>query len=134
MPEQSVSRVLALSALVGVLVLSFLPAEVVDPFRLKVGDSTEIGHVLAYTLLTSATMSSVPKPVLTLWLAVGVALSVSALGLGIELLQPLAGRTISMADFAQNEVGVAGGNALYFSCVLVQRIRVKDRIPRSSGG
>jgi hypothetical protein len=133
MSQQTVSRPLALLALIGVLVLSFLPVEMVDPLRLKIGDSTEIGHGLAYAFLTTATMLSVPRQALTVWLGIGVVLAISALGLGIELLQSLVGRTTSTVDFAQNEIGIAGGNALYLACLRIKPIRVKNKIPRPGG-
>jgi hypothetical protein len=98
---------------VGVLVLSFLPSDSVDPIRLR------LGHSVAYALLVGATMLSIPRQALTLWRGIGIVFAISLLGLAIELLQPLVGRTTSAVDFTENEAGIVGGIAIfrgYFFC------------------
>ena len=59
--EYAIFRILAVLALVGVLVSSFLPPSRVDPFRLRIGHSVDIGHLLAYAFLVGATMLSIPR-------------------------------------------------------------------------
>lgn len=98
--------------LAGVLVMSFLPSESVDPLRPMLGDSTDIAHVVAYALLAASTMLSLPRRAFALGQGAAVALATSVLGIAIELLQPLAGRTASIVDFAGNETGIAVGMAL----------------------
>ena len=117
MPPQAESeRVLFGSAaaltLAGVLVMSFLPSASVDPLRPMLGDSTDIAHVVAYALLAATTMLSLPRRAFVLRQGAAVVLTTSLLGIGIELLQPLAGRTASVIDFAGNEIGIAVGMAL----------------------
>ena len=113
--ERTAFEIVAVLVLVSVLVLSFLPPETVDPLRLKVGDSVDIGHVAAYAALTGATLLSLPRQALTLGRGAAVVLSISLLGIAIELLQPMVGRTASVVDFAENEIGVAGGIMLFWA-------------------
>lgn len=134
MPEHSFFRLVSVLTLVGVLVLSFLPSDSVDPMRLNVGYSVDIGHVLAYALLASATMLSVPRHALTLWRGIGIVFAISLLGLSIELLQPLAGRTTSVIDFTENEIGIAGGIAILYGYLLVERAWTKGSNERPGGG
>jgi VanZ family protein len=121
--ERAAFEIVAVLALVGVLVLSFLPSETVDPLRLKVGDSIDIGHVAAYAVLAGATMLSLARQALTLGRGAAVVLSISLLGIAIELLQPMAGRTASVVDFAENEIGIAGGIVLFWAYRRVGRDR-----------
>lgn len=113
--ERTAFEIVAVLVLVGVLVLSFLPPETVDPLRLKVGDSIDIGHVVAYAALAGATLLSLPRQALTLGRGAAVVLSISLLGIAIELLQPMVGRTASVVDFAENEIGIAGGIVLFWA-------------------
>lgn len=112
------SRFVSVFVLVGVLVASFLPPETVDPLRMHAGASIDIGHLGAYALLSAATLLSVPRQSLTLWRGIGIILMISLLGLAIEVLQPLAGRTTSIEDFAWNEIGIACGVALFCGYLL----------------
>jgi hypothetical protein len=88
MSEHIVFRIVSVLLLLGVLAMSFLPSESVDPFRLNIGNSVGIGHIVAYALLAGATMLSVPRQALILWRGVGIVFTISLLGLAIELLQP----------------------------------------------
>lgn len=119
--EQTVFQVLAALVLAGVLVLSFLPPDSVDPWRLKIGDSIDIGHLVAYAALAATTLLSRPR--LTLWQGAAVVAAISLLGIAIELLQPIAGRTTSFVDFVENEIGIAGGIVLFWAYRQVWRAR-----------
>lgn len=110
-PERAVFEIVAALALAGVLALSFLPSESVDPLRLNI-DTTDFAHVVAYAVLAAATLLSLQKQALTVRRGALAVLAISLLGIAVELLQPLAGRTASVIDFAGNEVGIAGGIAL----------------------
>lgn len=134
MPEHGVFRIVAASVLLGVLVLSFLPSDSVDPMRLDIGYTGDIGHVLAYALLAGAAMLSVPRQALTLRYGVGIVFTISLLGVAIELLQPLVGRTTSVVDFTENEVGIAGGIALFYGYLLVECVRTNASSRRTGGG
>jgi VanZ family protein len=134
MPEPTVPRIVALLALVGVLVLSFLPSDSVDPMRLNIGYSGDIGHVLAYALLAGALMLSVPSQTLTLWRGICIVFTISLLGIAIELLQPLVGRTTSVVDFTENEVGIAGGVVIFYGYLLAQRYTTKGSDSRPHSG
>lgn len=134
MSEHAVIRIVSMLAFAGVLVVSFLPSDTVDPIRLDFGDSVDIGHLVAYALLAAATMLSVPRQTLTLWRGAGIVLTISLLGLAIEVLQPLAGRTTSVVDITENKIGIACGVALFCGYLLVERIRAKGIIRRSGGG
>jgi VanZ family protein len=109
--------------LAGVLVMSFLPSESVDPLRPMLGDSTDVAHVVAYALLAAATMLSLPRQAFVLRQGAAVVLATSLLGIAIELLQPVAGRTASSVDFAGNEIGIAVGMALFWAYREVGRAR-----------
>ena len=111
--EHAFFKIVSLLALVSVLVLSFLPSELVNPIRLNIGNSVDIGHLVAYALLAGATMLSVPRQALTLSRGAGIALMISLLGSAIELLQPLVGRTASVVDFTENVVGIVCGIAIF---------------------
>jgi len=132
--EHTIFRILSVLALVGVFVLSFLPSDSVDPIRLRIGHSVEIGHLVAYALLVGSTMLSIPRQALTLWRGVGIVLAVSLLGLAIELLQPLVGRTTSVIDFTENEAGIIGGIAIFRGYFFIERVRIKGGNKRPSGG
>jgi VanZ family protein len=114
MHVKTIFRIVPLLILVGVLVLSFLPSELVDPVRPHIWHSIDIGHLLAYALLAGTTMLSVPRLALTLSRGVGIAIMIGLLGLAIELLQPLAGRTTSIIDFTENVVGIVCGMAIIY--------------------
>lgn len=100
--------------LAGVLVLSFLPSGLVDPLRPHIRNSVDVSHLLAYALLAGTTISSVSRQVLTLSRGAGMAIMIGLLGLVIELLQPLAGRTTSIFDFTENVAGIACGMAIFY--------------------
>jgi VanZ family protein len=121
--ERTAFGIVAVLALVGVLVLSFIPSESVDPLRPNIGDSTDIAHVVAYALLAAATLLSLPGQALTLRQGAWVVFTISLLGIAIELLQPMAGRTASVIDFAGNEIGIAGGIVLFWAYRRVGRAR-----------
>lgn len=131
--EQTVFRVLAALALAGVLVLSFLPPETVDPLRLSIGDTSDVAHVVAYAVLAATTLLSRPRRSLTLWQGAAVVAAISLLGIAIELLQPLVGRTASVVDFAENEIGIAVGIALCWAYRCVTRAGAGDGNPRGGG-
>jgi VanZ family protein len=132
-PEHAYFRIVAASVLTGVLVVSFLPSDTVDPFRLEMGYSIDISHVLAYALLAFAAILSVPRQALSFLRGVSVVVAISLLGFGIELLQPLVGRTTSIVDFAENEIGVAGGIAIFFGYLYVEKIRARNSNMRPEG-
>ena len=124
--ERAAFRIVAALSLMGVLVLSFLPSESVDPLRPMLGDSTDIAHVVAYALLAASTMLSLPRQALMLRQGAAVVLTISLLGIAIELLQPMAGRTASVVDFAGNEIGIAGGFVLLWLYRRVERVAARD--------
>ena len=124
--ERTAFRVVAVLALMGVLVLSFLPSASVDPLRPNIGDTLDIAHVVAYALLAASTILSLPGQTLTFRQGAAVVLAISLLGIAIELLQPMAGRTASVVDFTENEIGIAGGIALFRAYRHVQRVRARD--------
>ena len=126
--EHTIFRILSVFVLVGVLVLSFLPSDSVDPIRLR------LGHSVAYALLVGATMLSIPRQALTLWRGVGIVFAISLLGFAIELLQPLVGRATSVIDFTENEAGIIGGIAIFRGYFFVERVRIKGGNKRPSGG
>jgi len=134
MSVHAVFRIVSVSVLAGVLVMSFVPSDSVDPFRLHVGDSFEIGHLVAYALLAAAAMLSLPRRTLTLWRGAGIVLAISLLGLAIEVLQPLAGRTTSIVDITENEIGIACGVALFCGYLVVEKVRARGIFRRSCGG
>jgi len=113
--------------LVAVVVLSFLPSESADPMRVFSWNSVDLSHVVAYAALAGTALLSVPKP--TLWQGIGLVLAISFLGLAIEVLQPLVGRTTSIVDFTENEIGVAVGIGMFCVYWLGQKIRARDRRP-----
>jgi hypothetical protein len=121
--ERTAFSIVAVLALMGVLALSFLPSDSVDPLRLKVGDTTDMAHVVAYALLAGATMLSLPGQALALRQGALVVFAISLLGIAIELLQPVVGRTASVVDLAGNEIGIAGGFALFWAYRQVGRAR-----------
>ncbi len=123
----AVFRIASVLVLIAVLVLSFLPSDSADPMRVFSWNSVDLSHVVAYASLAGAALLSVPK--LTLWQGIGIVVTISLLGGVIELLQPLVGRTTSVVDFAENEVGVAIGIAI--SCVywFGQKIRARGKRP-----
>jgi hypothetical protein len=127
--ERAVFEIVAALALVGVLALSFLPSESVDPLRLNMGDMADLAHVVAYAVLAAATLLSVPRQALTMRRGAAAVLVISLLGIAIELLQPFAGRTASIVDFAGNEIGVAMGMALFWAYRQVGRARNARRYP-----
>jgi VanZ family protein len=97
------------------------------------GYSIDISHVLAYALLAFAAILSVPRQALSFLRGVSVVVAISLLGFGIELLQPLVGRTTSIVDFAENEIGVAGGIAIFFGYLYVEKIRARNSNMRPEG-
>ena len=113
--------------LVAVVVLSFLPSESADPMRVFSWNSVDLSHVVAYAALAGTALLSVSKP--TLWQGIGLVLAISFLGLAIEVLQPLVGRTTSIVDFTENEIGVAVGIAMFCAYWLGQKIRARDKHP-----
>jgi VanZ family protein len=131
--ERAAFRIVAALSLVGVLVLSFLPSESVDPLRLNVGNSTDIAHVVAYALLAASTMLSLPRQAFMLRPGAAVVLAISLLGIAIELLQPMAGRTASVVDFAGNEIGIAGGFVLLWLYRRVERVAATGDSARRDG-
>ena len=85
-------RIVSVLLLIGVLVLSFLPPDLLSLTR------WDLGHPVAYALLVVATLLSLPRRRQTFWMALGVIIAITLLGLAIELLQPLTGRTTSAMD------------------------------------
>ena len=127
--EYTVFKIFSAVELVGVLVLSFLPPDSVEPIRLRIGDSPEIGHVVAYALLVCGMLLSIRREMLTLWRGAAIAAALSALGLAIELLQPLVGRSTSVIDFAENEMGIVAGIVMFSAWFFVESARAIVRRP-----
>jgi VanZ family protein len=123
----TVCRITSVLVLIAVLVLSFLPSDASDPMRLFSWNSVDLSHVVAYAALAGAALLSVPK--LTLWQGIGIVFAISLLGLAIEVLQPLVGRTTSVVDFTENEVGVALGIAIFCLYWVGQKIRARGKRP-----
>ena len=125
----TVCRITSVLVLIAVLVLSFLPSDASDPMRLFSWNSVDLSHVVAYGSLAGTALLSVPR--LTLWKGMGIVFAISLLGLAIEVLQPLVGRTTSIVDFTENEVGVAIGIAIFCVYWVGQKIRARDKRPAS---
>lgn len=123
----TVCRVATVLVLMAVLVLSFLPSDSTDPMRVFSWNSADLSHVVAYAALAGTALLSVPK--LTPWQGTGIVFAISLLGLAIEVLQPLVGRTTSIVDFTENEVGVAVGIAVFCVYWIGQKIRARDKLP-----
>jgi VanZ family protein len=123
----TVCRLAAAFVLVAVVVLSFLPSDSADPMRVFSWNSVDLSHVVAYAALAGTALLSVPR--LTLWQGTGMVLAISLLGLAIEVLQPLVGRTTSVVDFTENEIGIATGIVMFCVFWIGQRIRARDRRP-----
>ncbi len=121
----TVCRVAAVLVLIAVLVLSFLPSDSADPMRVFSWNSVDLSHVVAYAALAGTALLSVPR--LRLWSGIGLVFAISLLGLAIEVFQPLVGRTTSVVDFAENEVGVAVGIAIFCVYWVGQKIRARDK-------
>jgi VanZ family protein len=79
-------------------------------------------------------MLSVPRQTLTLWRGICIVFTISLLGIAIELLQPLVGRTTSVVDFTENEVGIAGGVVIFYGYLLAQRYTTKGSDSRPHSG
>jgi VanZ family protein len=122
-----VCRVAAVLVLIAVLVLSFLPSDSADPMRVFSWNSVDLSHVVAYAALAGTALLAVPK--LTLWRGTGIVLAISLLGLAIEVLQPLVGRTTSVVDFTENEIGVAVGIAIFCVHWVGQKVLARDKSP-----
>lgn len=125
MSEKIIFKMVTLLILVGIVIMSFLPSELVDPLRPHIRHSIDIGHLLVYVLLAGAAMLSVPRHVLTPWKGTSIALKISLLGLVVELLQPLFGRTTSIVDFTENVVGTIFGMAIIYGYLSFERVRLK---------
>jgi VanZ family protein len=123
----AVCRIASVLVLITVLVLSFLPSDTSDPMRVFSWNSVDLSHVVAYASLAGAALLSVPK--LTLRQGMGMVFAISLLGLAIEVLQPLVGRTTSIVDFTENEVGVALGIAIFCGYWFGQKIRARGKGP-----
>jgi VanZ family protein len=123
----TICRIASVSVLIAVLVLSFLPSDSADPMRVFSWNSVDLSHVVAYASLAGTALLSVPK--LTLWQGIGIVSAISLLGLAIEVLQPLVGRTTSVVDFTENEVGVAIGIAIFCGYWVGQKILAKNKRP-----
>lgn len=123
----TVCRIASVLVLIAVLALSFLPSDSADPMRVFSWNSVDLSHVVAYASLAGAALLSMPR--LTLWQGIGIVFAISLLGLAIELLQPLVGRTTSVVDFAENEVGVAVGIAIFCGYWFGQKIRSRGKRP-----
>jgi len=104
-----------------VLAASFVPSSVVSL------DRWNLGHILAYLLLTVASVLALPIRIRSLPMIVGMAISLIGLGLIIELLQPLVGRTTSIVDFTFNAVGVMFGVAV---CAIFNGLQMRS-VPRA---
>lgn len=94
------ARAVAAAAALGIVIVSLLPAGSVDP------GPWNAGHVFAYGLLACAVILSLDDSRRTATGLAWVVVAVSALGLGIEVLQPAVGRTLSLRDFLSNELGI----------------------------
>ncbi|MEN8130418.1 MAG: VanZ family protein [Pseudomonadota bacterium] len=70
-------------------------------------------HIPAYAVLAVVTVWFLRARRLSLYTAIGISVLFSSLlGLGIEWLQPLFGRTQSLIDFGFNEIGVLLGSTV----------------------
>lgn len=121
-----ITRVVFSLLLAGVLVLSFLPSNLVDPVRPHILGTVDIGHILAYLLLTGTAMLSMSRQRLTPWRGAGIALGIGLLSLAVELLQPLAGRKTSFIDLTENMVGIFFGIAIFYGYLVFERTRIKN--------
>ena len=113
----------AAAVLALIAVLSLLPASVVLPGRWN------LGHVLGYALLTGVAGLAIPRARRTLGALLAMAAGVTLVGIAIEWLQPLVGRTTSWKDVLSNEFGVLAG---LLGC-LIERLarRAPARRPRA---
>lgn len=105
----------AVFLLLIILVSSFLPG------GSGMSGSANLGHMIAYMLLTCASGLSIAAPRRTLGRLALLALAISVLGALIEWLQPIAGRTTSGYDLLSNEIGILLGLVACLSGRLVER-------------
>lgn len=98
-----------------VLIASFLPASMVAPGRWN------LGHLPAYLALTLVSLFAFSPYNRTILMVLGIAALFCALGLLIEFLQPLVGRTSSLVDLMHNVIGVFTGVVVYIVVLRMQR-------------
>ncbi len=99
------SRILMAVVSLGVLVLSLIPRpqEILGPLKL----SDKLGHLIAYVVLGFLARRSVGhRGALPLALTI---VACTAFGGVIELVQPMVGRTMELADFLVDLAGSAVG-------------------------
>lgn len=99
-----------------IVIASFIPGDLVAPGRWNAG------HLPAYLILTLISLFLGRHTLRRPGAIVRVALAISSLGLAIELLQPLSGRTTSVVDFALNESGVVLGITIYVLLMLSAKL------------
>lgn len=97
----SVALTLALATLVAYLCLS---PTVDQPDLVALSDKA--AHLLAYAALIAPTAFLSPRDLPR------VAVALTAFGAGIEIIQPLVGRTQDVMDFGMNVLGLVAGSSL----------------------
>jgi VanZ family protein len=108
---------------VSILILSLLPGGAPES---DIGSSWiwNLGHVPAYAVLSGVTVLVLAKrgPVdsSARW---GIGLAVVSLAIALELLQPLVGRTASIADVGYGAFGAVTG--IWMQALLAKKLRIE---------
>lgn len=95
--------------LTTIVVLSFLPSTVVEPGKWN------LGHAPAYAALVASMIFALAKAQRTPAVVILIGLAASLLGGTIEFLQPLVGRSTSLADFGYNVLGIVIAMVIFSS-------------------
>lgn len=99
-----------IGVLAVILVGSFMPEQEGPQEQGILPQDWNLFHIPAYAVLAVVTVGFLRSRYFSPYTAIGVSiLFASLLGLGIEWLQPLFGRTQSLIDFGFNEIGVLLG-------------------------
>lgn len=95
-----------LLSLTIILIASLLPEEATIN-NIVSAKWSNFGHIPAYGVLSFSTVLLISRKVkLTRWIFIMVGISIFLFGLGIELLQPIFGRTLSLTDIHYNSIGI----------------------------
>ncbi len=104
-----VALTFAAVVLTAIVVLSFLPATVVEPGKWN------LGHAPAYAALAASMIFALARTQRTPVVVILIGLAASLLGGTIEFMQPLVGRSTSLVDFGYNELGIVTALAIFAS-------------------
>lgn len=103
-----------LMVLAATIIASLLPESDSSVGRVSV-TVTNLAHIPSFALLTLLTAVVVARWVkVNGWILGGIVLSVAALGVIIELIQPVVGRTSSLWDVGFDLVGAGVASGIYY--------------------